>query len=63
MAILGKLLTVMTERRLTAENVAMLSKGKITGMTVRRAVKGNNIQIASGKAIAKALKMEMDELL
>lgn len=47
---------------LTPEQMSILSGGDFSNMTVRRALSGKGIDLLKAKAIAKVLKVKLDDL-
>lgn len=61
--ILRQLGSILQDRRLSPEDLAKLSGGDFSNMTVRRALSGKDIHQLSAKAIAKTLKIKLDDLV
>lgn len=60
--VLTKLEALMEKRGVTADQLALMSKGNFSHMTIRRAVQGRGVKLLTAKAIAKTLHTRLEDL-
>ena len=59
---LNRLKSVLQERKMSPEMLAKISEGDFSNMSVRRAKDGGDIHPLIARAIAKTLKVKLEEL-